>query len=72
MPLNTLPWKKDVSNIPFDKPVLVLKQDNPVPFMAVRNREPEPSCVDLLLGPHASGYGIDVSIEDLEAWLEVL
>lgn len=72
MTATTLPWNSDVQAIPFDKPVLVRERDEPVPFMVVRHADFNPEAVSYLLGPDASGYGIFVGIERLEAFAEVM
>lgn len=68
----TLFWNTDVQAIPFDKPVLARKRDEPVPFMAVRTSDYEPESVSYILGPTTSAYGIYVGIENLESWANVM
>lgn len=65
-------WNQNKQALPFDKPVLARKRDEPVPFMVVRNSDYAPDSVSYLLGPTASPYGIYVDLDDLECWAAVL
>ncbi len=65
-------WNVNVQDLPFDKPVLARKRDEPVPFMAVRTSDYEPGSVSYILGPTTSAYGIYVNLENLESWADVM
>lgn len=67
--LNTLPWRSDVRDIPFDVPVLVLPTGDHLPYMARRNKEYMPDQVECYL--RSEGYDWYESVDELVGWMEL-
>jgi hypothetical protein len=70
MPTATLAWNCDILAVPLDYPVLVAQIGEPVPFMAVREKE-NPDVVNMLLGPDSKGSGHYADLNQLASWLDV-